>query len=140
MEKDLNRFLIAQENSYEIALSEIKLGKKRSHWMWYIFPQYQGLGQSNTSKSYAIKSSKEAEEFLNHPVLGIRLREISSELLKLEKTNALSIFGSPDDLKLKSSMTLFFSVDDTDDSIFKKVLDRYFEGLFDHKTLKLIKE
>jgi uncharacterized protein (DUF1810 family) len=102
---DLNRFLIAQERDYEIALTEMKNGRKRSHWMWYICPQIAGLGFSETSKFYALKDH--AEAYLLHPVLGRGLIEISKALLELEDNHATRIFGSPDDLKLKSSMTLF---------------------------------
>lgn len=138
MNKDLNRFLKAQENDYNIALTEIKLGRKGSHWMWYIFPQIEGLGFSETSKYYAIKNIDEAKKYLNHPILGIRLREISRELLKLKETNAYAIFGSPDDLKLKSSMTLFAQVEELPENIFEKVIDKYYDGCFDKKTLQLL--
>jgi uncharacterized protein (DUF1810 family) len=107
MDKGLNRFLKAQENSYDQALNEIKAGRKRSHWMWYIFPQYKGLGFSDTSKYYSIQDLNEARNFLEHPILGARLKEISNELLLLNESTANRVFGSPDDLKLKSSMTLF---------------------------------
>jgi uncharacterized protein (DUF1810 family) len=135
-ETNLERFISAQEKSYPIALSEIKKGKKQSHWMWYIFPQVQGLGFSETSKFYAIKDIDEAKEFLLHPVLGNRLVDLCNELLKLEPDNAISIFGSPDDLKLKSSMTLFSSLNIN--PVFQKVLDKFFNGAKDSKTLELI--
>ena len=138
MGNEINRFITAQENSYEQALAEIISGSKKSHWMWYIFPQYRGLGYSNTSKFYAIKNLNEAKEYLGHSILGNRLREITNALLKLENTNANRIFGSPDDLKLKSCMTLFSVVEDDDDNIFKKVIDKYFDNHMDEKTLKLI--
>ena len=140
MEKDLNRFIEAQENDYEIALSEIKSGRKRSHWMWYIFPQFKGLGYSETSKFYAITDSNEARDFLNHPILGARLREITTELLQLEENNALKVMGSPDDLKLKSSMTLFNAVDETKENVFEKVLEKFFKGTVDTKTINLLKK
>jgi uncharacterized protein (DUF1810 family) len=138
MSKEINleRFIDAQERSYQIALSEIKNGKKQSHWMWYIFPQVQGLGFSDTSKFYAIKNIDEAKEFLLHPVLGNRLVNLCNELLKLESDNANSIFGSPDDLKLKSSMTLFSSLNIN--PVFQMVLDKFFNGTGDNKTLELI--
>src|SRR4051812_9636570 len=107
MPKDLQRFIDAHNEDFKLALSEIKAGKKRSHWMWYIFPQLRGLGFSDTSKYYAIESEEEAKEFLNHPELGQNLISITSELLKLNHKNATSIFGTPDDTKLFSSMTLF---------------------------------
>ena len=135
-ETNLERFIEAQERSYQIALSEIKNGKKQSHWMWYIFPQVQGLGFSDTSKFYAIKNIDEAKEFLLHPVLGNRLVNLCKELLKLESDNANSIFGSPDDLKLKSSMTLFSSLNIN--PVFQMVLDKFFNGTGDTKTLELI--
>ena len=104
-ENNLQRFVAAQEKSYDKALSEIRNGRKQSHWMWYVFPQIQGLGFSETSKFYAIKDMSEAEAFLKHSVLGERLLRICNELLKLQSDNANHVFGSPDDLKLKSSMT-----------------------------------
>ena len=137
--KNLQRFIDAQENNYAIALSEIKKGKKQSHWMWYIFPQIQGLGSSETSKFYAIKNIHEAGEFLEHTVLGTRLIEICNALLNLETNNPHNIFGSPDDMKLHSSMTLFSSLSDPN-PVFQKVLDKFFDGKKDVKTLHLIKE
>ena len=134
---DLQRFTDAQEEDYAIALSEIKLGRKQSHWMWYVFPQIAGLGFSSTSKLYAIKDKGEAESYLAHPTLGKRLIEISNALLEIDGKTANQIFGSPDDLKLKSSMTLFGALDETDE-VFQKVLDKYFNGAKDEKTLKLI--
>ncbi|MDP4283387.1 MAG: DUF1810 domain-containing protein [Bacteroidota bacterium] len=134
----LQRFIDAQETIYPIALSEITIGKKQSHWMWYIFPQIQGLGFSETSKFYAIKNLKEAEEFLNHPVLGRRLIHTCNKLLQLDTSDAHKIFGNPDDLKLRSSMTLFSSLPNTS-PVFQKVLDKFFEGGKDMKTLRIIK-
>ena len=133
---NLERFIDAQEASYEIALSEIKSGIKKSHWMWYIFPQVQGLGFSETSKFYAIKDIGEARAFLEHPVLGERLIRICNELLHLKSGNAHNIFGSPDDLKLQSSMTLFSSLNIN--PVFQKVLEKFFSGIRDEKTLKII--
>jgi len=139
MKKDINleRFVNAQKQDFQIALSEIKNGRKRSHWMWYIFPQIQGLGFSDTSKFYAIKNLDEAGEFLRHPVLGARLIGICNELLVLPGNNATAIFGSPDDLKLKSSMTLFSSLDDPN-PVFQKVLNKFFDGTKDYQTLRII--
>jgi uncharacterized protein (DUF1810 family) len=134
---DLKRFLEAQEDDYATALAEIKAGRKRSHWMWYIFPQIAGLGFSSTSQFYAIKDRGEATSYLAHPVLGKRLVEISNALLEIEGKTASEIFGSPDDMKLKSSMTLFGALENTD-SVFQKVLDKYFEGGKDQRTLGLI--
>ena len=136
-ENGLKRFIGVQQSNFSIALSEIKNGKKQSHWMWYIFPQIQGLGFSETSKFYAIKDINEAEEFLRHPVLGNRLNLICNELLKLESNDANKIFGSPDDLKLKSSMTLFSSLRNTD-PVFQLVLEKFFTGEKDNKTLRII--
>lgn len=136
-ENSLQRFLDAQESDYSIALSEIISGKKQSHWMWYIFPQIQGLGFSEISKFYAIKNIHEAREFLNHPILGSRLIHICNELLILGTNDAHKIFGYPDDLKLHSSMTLFSSLPNTD-LFFQKVLDKFFKGEKDPKTLGLL--
>ena len=135
-EYNLERFIDAQNTSYEIALSEIKMGRKKSHWMWYIFPQVQGLGFSETSKYYAIKDIGEAKAFLEHPVLGERLVRICNALLNLESGNAHKIFGSPDDLKLQSSMTLFSSLNIN--PVFQKVLEKFFNGAKDDKTLQII--
>lgn len=134
----LQRFIDAQEKSYSTALSEIINGKKRSHWMWYIFPQIRGLGMSEMSKLYAIEDMQEAAEFLNHPVLGSRLVRICVELLHLTGNDAHAIFGSPDDLKLHSSMTLF-SLAPSADPVFQKVLDKFFAGTKDEQTVAIIK-
>jgi uncharacterized protein (DUF1810 family) len=134
---NLNRFIEAQAESYPAAFTEISSGRKRTHWMWYIFPQVKGLGFSQTSKYYAIEDINEAAEFLKHPVLGGRLINISKELLKLATNNATNIFGGPDDLKLKSSMTLFSCVPDSD-PVFQQVLDKFFDGTKDENTLKII--
>jgi len=135
-EYNLERFIDAQEASYEIALSEITSGRKKSHWMWYIFPQVQGLGFSETSKFYAIKDIGEAKAFLEHPILGERLVRICNALLHLESDNAHNIFGSPDDLKLRSSMTLFSSLNIN--PVFQKLLEKFFNGIKDDKTLQII--
>ena len=124
---NLERFLNAQEHSYQIALKEIENGKKCSHWMWFIFPQIDGLGSSAISKEYSIKNSQEAKDYLNHNILGKRLIEITNALMKLENSSARSIFSYPDDLKLKSSMTLFKIVS-PDNKIFSDVLGKYFNG------------
>lgn len=135
---DLERFLAAQARDYETALAEIKGGRKRSHWMWYIFPQIAGLGFSDTSKFYALKDQAEAEAYLQHPILGKRLVEISEALLALQDDHASRIFGSPDDLKLKSSMTLFSVLPDAD-PVFKQVLNKFFNGIQDWETIRLLK-
>ena len=135
MENNLNRFLKAQEYDYEIALKEIQNGRKVSHWMWYIFPQIRGLGESSTSEYYEIKDLDEASEYLNHEILGYRLKEITNELLKLDTNDSISIFGYIDSMKLKSCMTLFDIVSDND--IFSRVLDKYYNGEKDKLTLSL---
>ena len=134
---DLTRFVLGQELNYEDALSEIRNGRKRSHWMWYIFPQFDGLGVSSTSIHYAIKSVGEAEAYLRHPVLGPRLLEIAQAGVEVEGRSALAVFGTPDDMKLQSCATLFASVSPAG-SVFQRLLDRYFGGEPDDKTLGLL--
>lgn len=136
-ENNLERFLDAQEKDFLNALNEIKKGKKLTYWIWYIFPQLEGLGKSEYAVFYGIKNVDEAEEYLNHPILGKRLIEICSELLNLEHKTANQIFGSPDDLKVRSCMTLFSSLKDTD-PVFSNVLDKYYQGIKDLFTMKLI--
>ena len=136
---DLSRFIKAQQYDYDQALKEIRAGRKRSHWMWYIFPQIQGLGFSSTAQYYAIRDLDEAKEYLAHPVLGARLKEISSALLELEGLSASEIFGYPDDLKLRSSMTLF-RLADLDCDIFEKVLEKYYDGKPDERTVSLVRQ
>lgn len=133
---DLNRFISAQERSYDAALREIKAGHKRTHWMWYIFPQIAGLGFSSTAQFYAISSMQEAKDYYAHPVLGKRLVEISEALLTLDTNDAGAVMGYPDDLKLRSSMTLFLAV--TGDAVFQKVLDKFYSGKPDSKTLSIL--
>lgn len=134
---ELKRFLDAQNQVYLKALSEIKEGKKNSHWMWYIFPQIKGLGSSDTAKFYGISDLQEAASYLAHPILGKHLIEISTAVLQLDGKTASEIFGTPDDLKLRSCMTLFANVQNTD-PVFTKVLDKYFHGLQDESTLQLL--
>jgi uncharacterized protein (DUF1810 family) len=134
---DLARFLEAQERDYAQALSEIRSGRKRSHWMWYVFPQVEGLGFSATSRRYAIKSVAEAEAYLAHPVLGPRLVEIANAALAIEERSALEIFGSPDDMKLRSCATLFAAISPAA-SVFAQLLDRFFGGERDAATLRLL--
>jgi len=136
-EPNLQRFLDAQATDYAQALTEVQAGRKRSHWMWYIFPQIQGLGFSSTSKHYAIRDLAEAAAYLKHPVLGRRLVEISTALLGLASSDASRVFGSPDDLKLKSSMTLFAAVPRAD-AVFEQVLAKFFGGVRDGQTLQLL--
>jgi uncharacterized protein (DUF1810 family) len=137
MQHNLERFIAAQKGVFQTALSELQQGKKQSHWMWYIFPQIQGLGFSDTAKFYAIENLAEAQSFLQHRVLGPRLILISSTLLELESNDAHKIFGSPDDLKLHSCMTLFSEVQNTN-PVFTKVLEKFFGSRKDNKTLKML--
>ena len=136
MAADLSRFLKAQEHDYEQALKEIRSGRKRSHWMWYIFPQIQGLGFSPTAQYYAIRDLQEARDYLAHPVLGARLKEISAALLDLDGLSASEIFGYPDDLKLRSSMTLF-RLADLNEPVFLEVLEKYYDGKPDDRTVDI---
>jgi uncharacterized protein (DUF1810 family) len=134
---DLSRFVKAQADDYEQALAEIRSGRKRSHWIWYIFPQFDGLGFSSMSKRYAIKTLAEAKAYLAHPVLGPRLVECGEAALGVEGKTATEIFGSPDDMKLKSCATLFACVS-PEGSVFDRLLEKYFQGGRDEKTLELI--
>jgi uncharacterized protein (DUF1810 family) len=134
---DLARFVRAQENDYEHALSEIKGGRKRTHWMWYIFPQIDGLAFSSTSKRYSIKSVAEARAYLNHPILGPRLLASAEAVVRVEGRSATDIFGSPDDVKLRSCATLFACVSPRN-SVFGRLLDKYYGGERDGKTLELL--
>lgn len=138
MTSDLNRFLTAQQGGvYENALSELKNGRKRSHWMWFIFPQIKGLGYSETAQYYAIKNSEETEQYLNHPVLGNRLLYCTNAVLAIENKTALEIFGEPDNVKLNSCMTLFAQLPNAS-PVFSRVIDQYFNGKPDTKTLALL--
>ncbi len=134
---DLTRFVEAQQDVYESALSELKRGSKESHWMWFIFPQIGGLGHSTMAKKYAIKSRQEAETYLLHPVLGPRLVKCSRALLQIQNKSASEIMGSPDDLKLRSSMTLFARVSEAN-SVFHQVIDKYFQGRADQRTIEIL--
>jgi uncharacterized protein (DUF1810 family) len=134
---DLNRFVAAQADDYDRALSEIRAGRKRSHWMWYVFPQLDGLGSSPTARFYAIKNRDEARAYLDHPVLGPRLRECAEAAVAVEGKTATEVFGSPDDLKLRSSATLFAAVSPPG-SVFERVLARYYDGQPDERTLQLL--
>jgi uncharacterized protein (DUF1810 family) len=135
---DLDRFVRAQESDYEHAFEEIAGGRKRSHWMWYIFPQCAGLGLSSTSQRYSIGSLDEARAYLAHPILGPRLLECAEATLNVKGRSAHDIFGSPDDMKLRSSATLFALVS-PDDSVFHQVLEKYFDGKRDQRTLDLVR-
>jgi len=135
---DLRRFTKAQGKIYASVLEELRIGRKRTHWIWFIFPQIDGLGHSSTSKHYAIKSIEEARQYLNHPVLGARLLECTETVLAVEGRSVSEIFGYPDDLKLKSSMTLFAAVAENPHSVFSSVLEKYFQGEQDDRTLQLL--
>ena len=134
---DLVRFVAAQEGDYATALAEVRAERKRSHWMWYVFPQIAGLGFSATSRRYAITGRAEAEAYLRHPVLGPRLVEVCEAALGVEGRSAGEVFGSPDDMKLKSCATLFARVTPPD-SVFSRLLDKYFKGERDGKTLQIL--
>ena len=133
----LDRFLSAQRGDYAVALAEVRRGRKTSHWMWYIFPQIVGLGQSSTARYYSIRDLEEAREYYAHPVLGQRLREISGALLGLRGSDPVAVFGGIDSMKLKSSMTLF-AMAAPDDPIFQQVLDKYYGGEQDALTLRIL--
>ncbi|MEJ2901099.1 DUF1810 domain-containing protein [Pedobacter panaciterrae] len=134
---NLERYITAQKSVFQTALTEIQNGRKSSHWMWYVFPQIQGLGYTEISRFYAIRDIDEAKEYLQHRTLGPRLILMCNSLLELKTNDAHRVFGSPDDLKLKSCMTLFASVSPTD-PVFEKVLDKFYNGLKDHITLKIL--
>lgn len=133
----LTRFLEAQNQMYLKALAEIRNGLKESHWMWFVFPQVKGLGFSETAKFYGITDLEEAKAYLEHPVLGKHLIEISEAVLKIEGKTATEIFGTPDDMKLRSSMTLFSKVENAN-PVFEKVLDKYFLGSPNDYTEELL--
>ena len=133
----MERFIKAQNEDYKNALTEVTNGRKVSHWMWYIFPQIAGLGYSETSRYYAIRDTREAEQYLAHPVLGPRLLEICEALLALGTSDPRAVFGSPDDMKLRSSMTLFAALPNSN-PVFEAVLEKFFSGKKDEKTLQLM--
>ena len=136
-EYNLQRFVDAQDDIYEQVIQELKDGEKDSHWMWFIFPQIQGLGYSSTSKFFAISCKSEAKAFIAHPILGKRLRECVDLILELDGYSALDIFGDIDEQKLISSMTLFAELSKPG-SIFQQVLDKYFDSSPDIRTLELL--
>ena len=141
MENDkyyLQRFVKAQQDSYSKAYMELSQGNKQSHWMWWTFPQIEGLGMTATSHKYSIKSLAEAKAYLDHPYLSRNLHELCNILLNLNMNNATSVFGHPDDLKLRSSMTLFSEADPSD-TVFQKVLDKFYAGIKDERTLELLR-
>jgi len=133
----LSRFIEAQEPVYETALRELEHGRKESHWMWFIFPQLAGLGHSPTALRFAISSLEEARAYLAHPLLGGRLIQCTRTINAVRNRTAHQIFGSPDDMKLRSSMTLFRQAA-TDPQPFGAALDRYFGGEADHRTLQIL--
>jgi len=134
---DLNRFVRAHEENYEQALSELERGRKESHWMWFIFPQLDGLGSTPISRFYSIKSRDEARAYLAHPVLGPRLTQCAQAILAIDGKPATAILGSPDDLKLRSCATLFAHVSPPG-SVFERVLDKFYSGERDPATLRLL--
>jgi uncharacterized protein (DUF1810 family) len=135
----LARYIKAQAPVYARALAELKRGHKQSHWMWYVFPQFVGLGHSPMSQAYAIKSLQEARDYLSHPVLGARLRECCQAVMRLDGKTAHEIFHSPDDLKFRSSLTLFAQAA-PDETLFRDLLDKYFGGKADAATLELLED
>lgn len=136
--KCLDRFLEPQRTAYAIALEEIRNGRKVSHWMWYIFPQLRGQGQSNLAWYYGIEDLDEAKAYIAHPTLGQRLREITRVALELPETDPMKIFGWPDNMKFRSCMTLFAQVSEND--LFARALNKFFGGQVDSMTLELLKQ
>ena len=134
----LQRFLVAQENTYTQALDELRSGQKHTHWMWFVFPQFEGLASSETARFYAIKSAEEATAYLHHPTLGPRLVECCEAIHAVEEKTAKEILGFPDDLKLRSCATLFSAIS-TAPSVFTCVINKFFEGHADRRTLELIR-
>ncbi len=137
MEYDLSRFVHMHKENYETALAEIKAGKKQSHWMWYIFPQIRGLGKSHISIYFAIENKEEAKAFLQDDYLGNNLMTICEELIKLPENDPYEIFGHPDDIKLQSSMTLFSLISE-EDSVFDRVLEKFFDRKKDGRTIGIL--
>lgn len=135
---ELSRFIDAQEGVHEVALSEIENGRKRSHWMWFIYPQLRGLGHSAMAHRYGISGAEETRAYLSHPVLGPRLIAMGHAALGVEGRSATEIFGTPDDRKLHSCATLFAQFSE-DNSVFHQILEKYFDGQPDHQTLELLK-
>ena len=134
--KGLERFLKAQSEDYETAYEEMSKGKKRSHWIWYVYPQIKGLGMSYMDQEYSIKSIQEALDYINNETLFKRLKEITKLLLKIEHNNIKEVMWYPDDLKLRSCMTLFFAI--TGNEIFEKVIDKFYEGEKDLRTINIL--
>lgn len=138
LSKRIDRFLEPQKTAYPVALEEVRRGRKVRHWMWYIFPQLRGLGQSTSSWYYGIEDLGEAKAYLEHPVLGQRLREITQVALEQPETDPEELFGWPDDMKFRSCMTLFAQV--SEDDLFVRALGRFFAGQEDSMTLELLKQ
>jgi uncharacterized protein (DUF1810 family) len=136
----LNRFVEAQESMFMDVLAELNAEQKTGHWMWFIFPQLKGLGMSSLSEFYGLSGRLEASAYLNHELLGLRLKEVVSILLRAKETNPVVIFGRTDAMKLRSSLTLFSSVDSSEEQPFKKCLDKFFFGMPDEKTLALLSQ
>lgn len=137
MTYDLERFVQAQEGVYQYALAELRHGEKRTHWMWFVFPQLAGLGRSSMARRYAIADLAEAEAYLRHPVLGARLIECAEAVLAVEGRSAREIMGSPDDVKLRSSATLFQRVS-APGSVFERLIEQYFDRRGDERTVELL--
>ncbi len=136
-EDGIERFISAQHDTYARALEEIRSGRKQSHWMWFVFPQIRGLGFTDYNVYFGLKDLDEAREYLNDPVLGKRLVEVSQAVLGLNGKTALEIFGKPDQRKLRSCMTLFSRIADAD-PVFGKVLQKYYGGILDEKTISIL--
>jgi len=135
---NLKRFINAQEGAYSQVVVELRSGRKRTHWMWFIFPQISGLGHSEISKRFAIRTLEEAQHYLNHPILGKRLNECTEAVLGLSGKTVTDMFGYPDDMKFRSSMTLFALASEDKDNLFVEALNEYFNGNCDTKTVKII--
>jgi uncharacterized protein (DUF1810 family) len=134
---DLDRFVQAQNGVYDQALAEIRSGRKQTHWMWFVFPQLAGLGSSPMARTYAMQNLDEAREYLKHPLLGARLRECAEAVVSVSGKSAHEIFGSPDDLKLRSCATLFARVS-PENSVFHRIIRQYYRGEPDEKTIRLL--
>ncbi|MGO9772965.1 MAG: DUF1810 domain-containing protein [Roseiarcus sp.] len=135
---DLKRFVTAQAPIFEAALDELRAGQKRSHWMWFVFPQLRGLGHSAMARFFGLGSIEEARAYLAHPLLGARLKTCAEAVLAIEGRSLHAVFGSPDDMKFHSSMTLFARAADDENSAYRRALDRYCDGRMDEQTLALL--
>ena len=137
MDDDLERFVVAQAPHIEAVEAELAAGRKRTHWMWFVFPQLRGLGHSQLAWHFGLPSAAQARDYLAHAILGPRLRECVDLILAVPDRSAHEIFGSPDDLKLRSCLTLFREIDDAE-GVFGRALDRFFDGQPDSRTLQLL--